>query len=82
MKGPFLCVFSQSKYEEICGLKNIYFKIISQNEDGEEENGYFADPAKALFKTIIMSLTGEIEFEVGKRVDGLMAGWMDWWMNE
>jgi len=41
-----------------------------KNGEGKEENGYFADPAKALFKTIIMSLTGEIEFEdIGFRLD-------------
>ena len=33
------------------------------NEDGEEINGYFVNPSKSLMKTIIMSLTGEIEFE-------------------
>eukprot|EP00090_Calanus_glacialis_P017219 TRINITY_DN26883_c0_g1_i4.p1 TRINITY_DN26883_c0_g1~~TRINITY_DN26883_c0_g1_i4.p1 ORF type:complete len:935 (+),score=234.23 TRINITY_DN26883_c0_g1_i4:53-2857(+) len=35
----------------------------AKNEDGEEINGYFVNPSKSLMKTIIMSLTGEIEFE-------------------
>ena len=35
----------------------------AKNEDGEEVNPYFVSPTKALMKTIIMSLTGEIEFE-------------------
>ena len=41
--------------------------------DGEEYNEYFASPSKALLKTIIISLTGEIEFE------GLVfGGWLGW----
>eukprot|EP00092_Neocalanus_flemingeri_P109150 GFUD01140253.1.p1 GENE.GFUD01140253.1~~GFUD01140253.1.p1 ORF type:complete len:520 (+),score=97.82 GFUD01140253.1:64-1560(+) len=35
----------------------------AKNEDGEDINGYFVNPSKSLMKTIIMSLTGEIEFE-------------------
>ena len=35
----------------------------AKNDDGEDINPYFETPSKALMKTIIMSLTGEIEFE-------------------
>ena len=35
----------------------------AKNPDGEDINPYFETPSKALMKTIIMSLTGEIEFE-------------------
>ena len=35
----------------------------AKNADGEDINPYFETPSKALMKTIIMSLTGEIEFE-------------------
>jgi len=35
----------------------------AKNDDGEDINGYFVNPSKSLMKTIIMSLTGEIEFE-------------------
>merc|ERR1719150_3380135 len=36
-----------------------FFFILS----GSEENGYFQDPEKSMMKTVIMSLTGELEFE-------------------
>jgi len=35
----------------------------AKNADGEDINPYFETTSKALLKTIIMSLTGEIEFE-------------------
>merc|ERR1711915_92074 len=35
----------------------------AKDEDGQEINGYFVNPSKSLMKTIIISLTGEIEFE-------------------
>merc|ERR1719471_799052 len=35
----------------------------TKDENGEDVNPYFETPSKALMKTIIMSLTGEIEFE-------------------
>jgi len=34
-----------------------------KNEKGEQINEYFVNPADSLLKTIVMSLTGEIEFE-------------------
>lgn len=41
----------------------IIFNRNGEEEDGEEINAYFASPNLALMKTIIISLTGEIEFE-------------------
>ncbi len=42
------------------------------DEDGEELNAYFSSPSRSLFKTVVMSLTGEIEFE-GIDFGGLFA---------
>lgn len=43
----------------------VFFIILQRPETGadEEPNAYFSSPSKSLYKTVIMSLTGEIEFE-------------------
>merc|ERR1719245_2534549 len=42
----------------------LYHKAVGEKDDeGNEINAYFSSPSKALLKTIIISLTGEIEFE-------------------
>jgi len=47
----------------LCFFIIFHYPEGAKNEDGEDINAYFVDPSKALMKTIIMSLTGEIEFE-------------------
>ena len=43
-----------------------FFVLLKRPEDPgkkEQDNEHFADPATSLMKTIVMSLTGEIEYE-------------------
>ena len=72
--AKFLCLFISL----IIGFGLCFF-ILYRNpkeelNDGKVFNEYFSSPSKALLKTIIISLTGEIEFE--DLVFGGTLGWM------
>ena len=72
--AKFLCLFVSL----IIGFGLCFF-ILYRNpkeelNDGQVFNEYFSSPSKALLKTVIISLTGEIEFE--DLVFGGTLGWM------
>ena len=72
--AKFLCLFVSL----IIGFGLCFF-ILYRNpkeelNDGKVFNEYFSSPSKALLKTVIISLTGEIEFE--DLVFGGTLGWM------